>query len=68
MAIAGAIALTIANYSAIIFAYPTRAAGAWEDHPLAYWGLYLSYVPIVALTGLYVWWASSAEMSVQTLV
>lgn len=34
----GTLALTIANYSAVIFAYPTRAAGAWDEHPLAYGG------------------------------
>jgi hypothetical protein len=39
----GAAALTISNYSAVILAYLTRADGAWGEHPIAYWRLYLSY-------------------------
>lgn len=52
----GTIALTIANYSATIYSFPTREAGAWDDHPLAYWGLYVAYLPVVALSVLYVLW------------
>lgn len=61
----GAATLTISNYSAAIFAYPTRASGAWDQRPIAYWGLYLSYLPIVALTVLYVWWAINGNLSHQ---
>lgn len=64
----GTLALTIANYSAVIFAYPTRAAGAWEEHPVAYWGLYLSYHPIVVLTVLYAWWMSRERLSLSESV
>lgn len=49
----GAAVLTISNESAVVFFYPARASGAWDEHLVAYWGLYLSYLPIVALTVLY---------------
>lgn len=31
-----AVALTVSNYSAFIFGYPTRTSGAWDEHPTAY--------------------------------
>lgn len=52
----GAVAPTIANYSALLFAVPTRVAGAWAARPVAYWGLYASFVPVRALTALFAWW------------
>lgn len=58
----GAVALTLANYSAALYAVPTRRAGAWDEHPLAYWGLYLVYVPVVVLSVLYAWWAVHEEL------
>lgn len=52
----GTVALTVANYSAILFVFPTWVAGAWTAHPVVYWGLYASFVPIWALTALFAWW------------
>lgn len=52
----GAVAPTIANHSALLFAVPTWVAGAWAARPVAYWGLYASFVPVRGLTALFAWW------------
>lgn len=52
----GTVSLTLANYSAVLYAFPTREAGAWREHPVSYLGLYIAYLPIVVLSVLFVWW------------
>jgi hypothetical protein len=58
----GTVALTLANYSAVLYAFPTREAGAWREHPVSYWGLYIAYLPIVALSVLFVWWGVRGDL------
>jgi hypothetical protein len=57
----GAVALIVANYSATIYAFPTWTAGVWDEHPLAYRGLDVVYLPVVALNVCYATWVFRGE-------
>lgn len=61
----GTAALAIANYSAILFVFPTWTAGAWSAHLVVYLGLYASFVPIWVLTALFAWWGYRGTLSGQ---
>ena len=54
--------LTVAAYSAIIFAYGTIASGAWGHHPIAYLSIAVAFFPVGLLSILYGIWAATGKL------
>lgn len=58
----GAVSLTVATYSAILYAFGAACSGAWAHNAAAYWSVAVAYFPVAVLTILYVIWAARGQL------
>lgn len=58
----GAVSLTAATYSAILYACGAVVSGAWAHNAAAYWSVAVAYFPVAVLTVLYVTWAVRGQL------
>jgi hypothetical protein len=58
----GAVSLTVATYSAVLYAFGAVFSGAWAHNAAAYWSVAVAYSPVAVLTILYVIWAARGQL------
>ena len=58
----GTVTLTVAAYSAIIFAFGTIASGAWGHNPVGYLSVAAVFAPVAVLMVLYTTWAATGRL------
>jgi hypothetical protein len=61
----GTLTLTVAAYSALLFAFATIPTGAWADRPVEHLVIVLAFAPVLALMLAFGYWLATGRLDVK---
>lgn len=58
----GTVVLTVSLYAGILFDYATLASGAWSPNLAGYLFINITFLPVVILAVLWIWWRGGGRV------